>query len=331
MKIVVMGSGAIGSLYGGLLNLVNPGSVTLVARSPHVDAIRANGLIIKGVMGNHTVPIHAVENASEIDSADVILITTKTYDTEKAAQKIRHLMETGAYVVIIQNGIGTETVVSEILSSDKVLRATTCMGALITAPGEVTITGNGITEVGSHYPENQSLVEEITDLMAAAGLNVRASDNIEGVVWTKTIVNCGINPVGALTGMTNGQVYGNEILRQLVIRLVDETAKVADALGITLTTDDPVRYTLGTAKATSANINSMLQDLLAHKQTEVDFITGAVIKFARELGIETPISESVYALIKAIESKYMDKPLKKDEMIVSVDELLRAIIPETSS
>jgi len=301
MKIVVMGSGAIGSLYGGLLNLVNPGSVTLVARSPHVDAIRANGLIIKGVMGNHTVPIHAVENASEIDSADIILITTKTYDTEKAAQKIRHLMEKGAYVVIIQNGIGTETVVSEILSSDKVLRATTCMGALITAPGEVTITGNGITEVGSHYPENQNLVEEITDLMAAAGLNVRASDNIEGVVWTKTIVNCGINPVGALTGMTNGQVYGNEILRQLVIRLVDETAKVADALGITLTT------------------------------AEVDFITGAVIKFARELGIETPISESVYALIKAIESKYMDKPLKKDEMIVSVDELLRAIIPETSS
>ncbi|MHA1481130.1 MAG: ketopantoate reductase family protein, partial [Candidatus Thorarchaeota archaeon] len=103
------------------------------------------------------------------------------------------------------------------------------------------------------------------------------------------------------------------------------------ALGITLTTDNPVRYTLGTAKATSANINSMLQDLLAHKQTEVDYITGAVIKYARELGIDTPISESVYALIKAIESKYLTKPLKKDEMIVSVDELLRAIIPETSS
>lgn len=331
MKIVVMGSGAIGSLYGGLLNLVHPGSVTLVARSPHVDAIRANGLRIKGVMGNHIVPIDAVENASEIDSADIILITTKTYDTENAAQKIRHLSEKGAYVVIIQNGIGTETVVSKVLGSDRVLRATTCMGALITAPGEVTITGNGITEVGSHYPENQNLVGEITDMMSAAGLNVRASDNIEGVVWTKTIVNCGINPVGALTGMTNGQVYGNEILRQLVIRLVDETARVADALGITLTTDNPVRYTLGTAKATSANINSMLQDLLAHKQTEVDFITGAVIKFARELGIETPISESIYALIKAIESKYLDKPMKKDEMIVSVDELLRAIIPETSS
>ncbi|MHA1577309.1 MAG: ketopantoate reductase family protein [Candidatus Thorarchaeota archaeon] len=327
MKIVVMGSGAIGSLYGGLLDLTYPGSVTLVARPPHVEAIRASGLRIKGVMGDHMVPIHAVENASEIDSADIVLLTTKTYDTVSAALKIRHLTEKGAYVVLIQNGIGTEKDVSKILNSDKVLRATTCMGALITAPGEVTITGNGITEVGSHYPENQDLVEEITDLMVSAGLNARASDNIEGVVWTKTIVNCGINPVGALTGMTNGQVYGNEVLRQLVIRLVDETARVADALDIKLTTEDPVRYTLGTAKATSANINSMLQDLLAHKQTEVDYITGAVIKIARELGIDTPVSESVYALIKAIESKYLDRPMKKDEMIVSVEELLRAVTP----
>ncbi|MHA1638537.1 MAG: ketopantoate reductase family protein [Candidatus Thorarchaeota archaeon] len=332
MKIVVMGSGAIGSLYGGLLSIAYPGTVTLVARPPHVDAIRDHGLKIRGVMGDHTIPINAVEDASSIESADVVLITTKTYDTGNAVERIRHLVENGAYVIIVQNGIGTELLVSETLNSTKVLRATTCMGALITAPGEVTITGDGITELGSHYTEHYDFVETITDMMIKAGLNARASENIEGVVWTKTIVNCGINPVGALTGMTNGQVYGNPLLRKLVIQLVEETAEVASALGIELTTEDPVRYTLGTAKATSANTNSMLQDILAQKQTEIDFITGAVITLAKDLGINTPLSESLYALVKAIESKYLESGQITSDSIFSVEDLLSTITPhETSS
>ena len=108
--------------------------------------------------------------------------------------------------------------------------------------------------------------------------------------------------------------------------MVEETAAVAQALGIELTTDDPVRYTLGTAKATADNINSMLQDLRLRKRTEIDAITGAIIQMARELEIETPISETVYALIKAIESKYLEDGALPDEAItMAVEELLRTI------
>ncbi|MGD9382370.1 MAG: 2-dehydropantoate 2-reductase, partial [Candidatus Thorarchaeota archaeon] len=226
----------------------------------------------------------------------------------------------------LQNGIGTEKKVAEVLGSRRVLRATTCMGALMTAPGEVTATGVGITELGSHFPENQEMVEEVVAMMRNAGFDVVSSENIEGVVWTKTIVNCGINPIGALTGMTNGEIYNDKRLRDLVIRLVEETAHVAEALGIELTTKDPVRYALGTAKATSENINSMLQDIRCCKQTEIDAITGEVIRLAKELGIETPLSESVYALVKALESKVTRFEKHEDRQPpLSVDEVERAI------
>jgi len=308
MKIVVVGSGAIGSLYGAFLSTIEGNEVILVGRNPHVAAISSNGLIIRGIMGEHIFHLNAVDDASEVSDADLILLTTKTYDTIPAITTAKHLVDKGAYVLLIQNGLGTEDLVADALKSTRVLRATTCMGALRTEPGVVTATGCGLTEIGSRFPENYEFVELMSKMFKECGFDVRSSANIEGVVWTKTLVNCGINPVGALTGLNNGAVYKNPELRNLVVKLVEEAVKVVKALGIELTTDDPVRYALGTAKATGNNINSMLQDILARKRTEIDSITGEIIRLGKELGIETPSNEAVYALIKAIEAKYLEDP-----------------------
>ncbi|MHA2149989.1 MAG: ketopantoate reductase family protein, partial [Candidatus Thorarchaeota archaeon] len=264
--------------------------------------------------------------ASEVDKADLVFVTTKTYDTLAAAKSAKHLIDNGASVLLIQNGLGTEELVANALNTTKVLRATTCMGALRTSPGVVTVTGCGLTEIGSRFPENYGLVESISKMMKEVGFDVRTSENIEGVVWTKTLVNCGINPVGALTGLTNGEVYRNKALRGLVVRLVREAVQVVEALGIELTTEDPVRYALGTAKATGNNINSMLQDLQAGKRTEIDAITGEVIRLAKHLGIETPSSEAVYALVKALESKYIEEGTELAETdILAIDDLVEAL------
>jgi len=326
MKIVVLGSGSIGSLYGAFLSKLDENNVILVGRNPHVAAIRAKGLLIQGIMGKWKFNLNAVEDASEIDKADLILLTTKTYDTISAIKTAKHLVDKGAYVLLIQNGLGTEEQVANELDSTRVLRATTCMGALRVEPGVVEATGCGLTEIGSRFPENYDYVLELTEMLKKCGFEVRASDNIEGVVWTKTLVNCGINPVGALTGFKNGEVYKNPQLRQLVIRLVEEAVAIVKALGIELTTEDPVRYALGTAKATGDNVNSMLQDVLAGKRTEIDSITGEIIRLGKELGIETPSNESVYALVKAIESKYLEdadaiteiKPFKVKDLVDTV-------------
>lgn len=326
MRIVIMGSGAIGSLVGGLLKQSGEDVVLLVGRKHHIDAINQHGLRIKGVMGDFTIQVPASEDPMELTSADLVIITTKAYDTEKAALDVKHLSDNGAYILVLQNGIGMERKVEEILSTKRIIRGTTCIGAVMTDYGEVTATGKGLTELGSYYEENLPYVDKIAESLKKAGLAVRTSDNIEGVVWTKTIVNCGLNPVGALTQLKNGDVYSNEDLRQLIIALVEETVMVATELGIELTTDDPVRYTLGTAKATSENINSMLQDILSRKRTEIEQITGAVIEEATKRGIKVPVSKTVYALVKAIETKYMSDPtLKPDEMHLSISELIEAI------
>lgn len=325
MRITIMGSGAIGSLYGGLLQMSGEAEVTLVGRKPHVMSVQHDGLRLKGVLGERTIRLSATDDPEEIHETDIVFITTKTYDTISAAARVRHLVDRGAYVLVLQNGLGTEKAVEKLLASTRVLRATTCMGALVTNPGEVTVTGQGLTEVGSHHPENMDMVERVAVLLRHAGFIVLTSDNIDGVVWTKTIVNCGMNPVGALTGLTNGDVYNNKALRGLVLRLVQETARVAEGLKIRLTTDDPVRYTLGTAKATAANINSMLQDIRAGKRTEIDSITGEVIRLARQLGIDTPANDSVYALVKALEFEYLRKSGSQSAAgIVSSEELTEA-------
>jgi 2-dehydropantoate 2-reductase len=308
MKIVVVGSGAIGSLYGAFLSTIEENDVLLVGRNPHVAAIRSKGLVIHGIMGEHHFYLNAVDDVSQVSEADLILLTTKTYDTIPAITAARHLVDKGAYVLLIQNGLGTEDLVADALNTTRVLRATTCMGALRTEPGVVTATGCGLTEIGSRFSENYEYVKLMTEMFKKCGFDVRSSENIKGVVWTKTLVNCGINPVGALTGLTNGEVYKNPKLRALVIKLVEEAVQVVKALGIELTTDNPVRYTLGTAKATGNNINSMLQDIVAGKRTEIDSITGEIIRLGKELGIETPSNEIVYSLIKAIEAKYLNDP-----------------------
>ncbi len=326
MKIVVVGSGAIGSLYGAFLSRFEDTEVILVGRNPHVSAIQTIGLKIKGILGDHTFKMKAMQSASEVDNVDLVIVTTKTYDTVTAAKSAKHLTDAGASILLIQNGLGTEELVATALNTTKVLRATTCMGALRTSPGVVTATGCGLTEIGSRYAENYELVEKLSMMMREVGFDVRTSENIEGVVWTKTLVNCGINPVGALTGLSNGDVYKNQALRGLIVRLVKEAVQVVEALGIELTTEDPVRYALGTAKATGDNINSMLQDLQAGKRTEIDAITGEVIRLAKQFGIETPSSDAVYALVKALESKNLDEGKELEETdILAIDELVEAI------
>jgi len=326
MKIVIMGAGAIGSLFGGMLEMAQPGSVTLVGRRPHVEEIKKNGLRMKGVVGETVLNINAETSADKIKVADIVFITTKAYDSVEAARKVSHLVDNGAYVVVVQNGLGTENQIAEVLETKRVLRATTCMGAILESPGVVNATGEGITEIGSHFPENDELINMTVSLLNDADIRTRGSENIEGLVWTKTIVNCGINPIGAITDMKNGEVYNSAVLRELVIKLVEETVEVVKALGIELTTDDPIRYTLGTAKATANNTNSMLQDIKARKRTEIETITGAVVKMAHELGLETPTSEAVYALVKAIEAKYLEHEDVADEDItMATDELVKTL------
>lgn len=295
MRALVMGAGSIGSLFAGFL--ARQGwRVAMVARRAHVEAVRAGGLRVEGPLGSFKAEVEAYEDAGQVGEApDVVLITVKAYDTWQAASQVRHLVERGAVPLCLQNGLGVEEEASRALGA-AVFRAVTNNGAMLSEPGLVRHTGIGETLISKGHPA----LEELAEALSASGLPARTVSNMEEVVWLKTLVNAGINPLGALTGLRNGELLEVGWLRELMRRVVEEGWEVALRRGVRLS-EDPVEATFRVARATANNKNSMLQDLERGRRTEVDYINGAIVREAEGLGVEAPLNRALTLLIKAME------------------------------
>ncbi|MEM4699885.1 MAG: 2-dehydropantoate 2-reductase [Candidatus Nezhaarchaeales archaeon] len=295
MRALVMGAGSIGSLFAAFL--ARQGwRVAIVARRPHVEAVRAGGLRVEGPLGSFTVKVEAYEDAGCLREApDVVLITVKAYDTRQACLQVRRLIELGAVPVCLQNGLGVEEEASQALGT-RAFRAVTSNGAMLSEPGLVRHTGLGETLIGAGHPA----LEELASALSASGLPTRTVEDVRGVVWLKTLINAGINPLGALTGLRNGELLEVGWLRELMRRVVEEGRGVALKRGVALS-EDPVEATFRVARATANNKNSMLQDLERGRRTEVDYINGAIAREAEGLGMEAPLNRALTMLIKAME------------------------------
>lgn len=302
MKIIVFGAGSIGSLYGGLL--AHSGEeVHLVGRPHHMNAIAKYGLKIISEdteIVSHPIPHTSV---SEIDDADLILLTTKAYSIYEALKSLEPLAHVP--IVVLQNGLGNEDIVSEVLKSKMVFRAITCNGAMLSGPGKVIWTGKGNTEIGSNFPEMNDLGLKIVEVFRNAGFEMKWSDNVQGTVWLKAIANAAINPISGLTHLRNGELYSDKSIRHLMLDVIKESLSIVRAARIDLPTNEPIRYVLGTLKRTGNNKSSMLQDIEAGKPTEIDFINGAIANIAEKFGMSAPINKMLTILIKAKERSYL--------------------------
>ncbi|MCX8204421.1 MAG: 2-dehydropantoate 2-reductase [Candidatus Nezhaarchaeota archaeon] len=297
MRALVMGAGSIGSLFAGFL-AKQGWHVAIVARRAHVEAVRARGLRVEGPLSSFTVRVEAYEDASYIKGGfDLVLITVKAYDTGQASLQVKHLVKLGAVPLCLQNGLGVEREASRLLET-RVFRAVTNNGALLSEPGLVKHTGAGETVISTGHPA----LEKFADALNASGLPARVVEDMEGAVWLKTLINAGINPLGALTGLRNGELLEAGWLRELMRRVVEEGWMVASKKGVELS-EDPVEAAFRVAKATAGNKNSMLQDLEKGRRTEVDYINGAIAREAEELGIEAPLNKALTLLIKAMEAR----------------------------
>jgi len=295
----VLGAGAIGSLFGGFL-AKEGNDVVLVGRERHVNAIQQKGLMIRDGV-EYVVKVKAVTAVDQVETPlDLILLTVKAYDTRQAILEVNDLMDEKTTLFCLQNGLGTEEIASELIENP--LRGVTSNGSLLVKPGVIAHTGRGDTILGEQDGRVTQRMKRIADTFTQAGLNTRITDNIQGVVWMKTLVNSGINPFGALTGMTNGELIREPSLKGLMIRTVEEGVRVAEKMGINLE-GDPVDLTLQTAERTANNRNSMLQDILRSKRTEIDFINGAISEQGRRNRVPTPINDVLTGLIRTLEHK----------------------------
>jgi 2-dehydropantoate 2-reductase len=289
--IVVLGAGAIGSVYAVKLSSRHP--VTVIARPDHVAAIGADGLRL---IGRETVTarVNAATRIDAIDPGTIILLTTKVNASEAALAPIAHLVRDDTVIVCVQNGLDSEGVARRAVGGrGLVLRAITQFGAIFQSPGVINFTASGYTLL-----EDGARSAAIAALLTSCGLEGRVSPDIKTEIWRKLIYNCVINPITAITGTEVGGIADPKLdpLKQLVI---DECLAVARSEGVEFGVD--FLATITEVFAASRTIASMRQDLMRGRPTEIDHMNGAVADLGRRAGIECPVNAALTAIIKAMD------------------------------
>lgn len=302
MRIIIMGAGAIGSLFGGFLAEAG-NDVTFIGRKPHIDSINQNGLSIEGISGEHHIKVKATTDLSTLEAPDLIILTVKAYSTASAVEDVRALFKDHTYFMCLQNGLGTEDVASSILGEERILRGTTSEGALFLEPGKIRHTGHGETIIGSLNPTDSSILKRVELEFQKVGFKTTISKDIKRVVWEKIFVNVAINPFGALTGLRNGDLLMVPEVKEAMKAAILEGTNVTEMLGININTQASIEKAFEVARNTALNKNSMLQDIENQKKTEIDFINGALIKYGEEVGAPCPINAVLTALIKGLEKR----------------------------
>jgi 2-dehydropantoate 2-reductase len=304
VRVCVVGCGAVGSIFAA--NLAQLDDVEVWAydlAQEHVDAINANGLRLSGA-GELVGKLRATSDPGEVPTCDFGIVATKAMHTKPAIAATAHVFADGA-VCSVQNGIGNEeTLAAHVV---RVIRGTTFPAGRIVEPGHVQWDVKGDTTIGPFEPSPASLeeVERLAEACTRAGLPTDAVADARGPQWRKLIFNAATNPVGALTGLTHGRVCEDPALRHLVSGLADEGKAVAAAQRIELDAD-PEELIDHAARPEVAYDHkaSMLQDVEARRETEIDYLNGGIARFGREHGVPTPLNEAILALVKGLEKSW---------------------------
>ena len=294
MQIVVLGAGAIGSLIGAKLSAQN--EVILVGRAAHVRAINERGLRIDGVE-SRTVQVRAFEHVERIVPNTLVLLATKVPASASALSSIATLVRGDTTVLCLQNGLGAESVAREAVRGRcVVLRGITQLGAIFEQPGIIKFMANGRTVIEQHERS-----QGIARLFDAAGINTRISPDIRRDVWHKLILNCVVNPITTIIRSEVGAVGDSQLdeLKQLVI---DECLAVAAAEGIGFEVE--FQREIRDLYAASHNIVSMRQDLNRGRETEIDYMNGAVAALGAQHGIACPVNAALTQIVKAMETRH---------------------------
>ena len=270
----------------------------------HVDAIRKNGLRLSGA-ADFTVKLNATSNASELPRCDYGIVATKAIHTKGAMAQVARAFDENSAVCSVQNGVGNEELIADHVKY--VIRGTTFPAGHPIAPGHIGFDIKGDTWIGPFEPTKtpMSMVEELARLITCSGMNVIPLKDARGAQWTKLIFNASTNPIGALTLLHHGAATRLPHTGELFNDLISEGESVAKALGIELHGDPRALVQKG-ANAPGKHRASMLQDVLAKRQTEVDFMNGAIVTWGEKTGIPTPLNKAVWQLIKGLEHSWSD-------------------------
>lgn len=303
MKTVIVGAGAMGSLFGGLLSLSGQEVWLVDVWKEHIDAIRSKGLAIEEKGETRNITVNATTDVRSAGKADLVLYFVKTYHTEKAVKDSLVLQKDDTLFLTLQNGLGNEETICRQVDHKKVILGVTGQGATLLGPGKIRHGGRGKTYVGELDGEMTNRLAQIVQMFMKAGIQTDASSHIHDLVWEKLLINVGINPLAAILEIKNGQLLDHPETLRLMEGLVSEATEVARKKGVRIV-ENPMERVKTVIEATRENRCSMGQDLDRKRKTEIDAINGAVVREAERLGISVPYNRMITDLIKVIEKTF---------------------------
>ncbi|MFH1135504.1 MAG: 2-dehydropantoate 2-reductase [Pseudomonadota bacterium] len=305
MEIVVVGPGALGCLLAATLTESGEKVLLLDHRSRRAEFIIQHGLTVEREGRQRRVRVRVSSRPEDAGAADLVLICVKAYQTAGAIGPLIPHLNPDARVMTLQNGLGNLEILAAAWGPERVWGGVTSQGATLQGLGQIIHGGAGETVFGAWAgPGPESLLDAAVRAFQKAGLPARMEPDVKALIWSKLIVNVGINPLTALTRLRNGQLLDHPWSLGVMAAAVDEAALVARAHGIGLLYPDPLERVKAVASATATNISSMLQDVLAKRRTEIEQINGAVAAKGRDLGLPTPINQTLADLVKTVESSY---------------------------
>lgn len=301
MRILVVGAGALGGYFGGLL--VRAGeNVTFLARGEHLRALRSQGLQVKSVDGDFALPVRTIEHPEEAGPVDLIIMAVKTFDAESAGRAVRAVVGPETAVLCLQNGVETEDRLAMILGREHILGGAAYVSGYMERPGVIRHTG-GLRQqmiLGEMDGAMTPRVDVIAATLRRAGIRAEPTPNIVTALWEKFVGICGLSGITATTRVPIGRAWAQAETREMLVGLMAEVASVGTARGVPLAGAVDRRVTAFEEAVTgplAQSYSSLYADLHAGRPLEIDSLAGAVVRMGREVSVPTPLNFAVLAIL----------------------------------
>jgi 2-dehydropantoate 2-reductase len=303
MRILVYGAGAVGGFFGGLLARAGE-DVAFVARGAQLDALRSAGLTIDSTqLGSISIPaVSVASSARESGIADLILVCVKTHQLAAAFDDLSSAITSGTIIVPLQNGVEADEQLSARFPQNVILPAVVYVGATVETPGVVRHVAAGTIGIGANRPEDEAALPAIRDVLARSGQPVHVSRDIQRERWHKLMWNAAFNSVSAVSGREPAHLLAHAETRALIHRIMEEVLAVGRACGANLHSEDVDEHIAWTERATGLKTSTMV-DRERGRTMESDGLLGVIVRKGHDVGVATPCSATVYALLKAIDER----------------------------
>jgi 2-dehydropantoate 2-reductase len=310
-NVVIAGTGAMACLFGARLSAAGVPVTLMGTWKAGLEALERHGVRVIGMDGKQVAyPVRVARQPCESPKAGLALVCVKSWQTERAARQLAGCLTRDGVALTLQNGLGNYETLERLLGSNRAALGTTTSGANMLAPGIVRAGGEGVTSL-----EDQPRLNPFRELLSLAGFNVQSVRDPVKLLWGKLVINAAINPLTALLRVPNGELLRKSTSRSLLGAAAREAAATAAAQGIDLPYDDPVEAVESVAAKTAENYSSMLQDILRGSPTEIDAISGAVVRAAESLGLQVPVNRTLWELVSSLEQSESRQPIAEAALI----------------